>query len=780
MNLASRTTSRTPREAPNIFASISPLLCAKGRNTQSTFAPCKSLKTQGGVYARVERPVTSVPAQFPANISRVFVPAAPGIRYRIAFPGHAYMRRTGSSSMFCSLGPARSIRRKANLLAEGFSVQRNIRRLSANSFLRPLAGTIGLLLAFLAVSPVVAAPPPTASAPASDSKVPRVTVSPDKLIQYLNQSIDLYHQTTIQQQIATGPREQLLLYDNRQLATQSVQLAFQFAREQLNAMSAEPDVTAAAAANASTQYNSLRRMLVSIEKNLQDTQAEQDADTRKLATATGAKRAQLQTTIAELQGEIALATARRDAVRSMLDFVGASGSGATTVSGLRAQIDALAASVPVASAPAGGKQSSAPEPFELTGGKAAPSNIWDLFSDLFGLSSKLRAVNAMIADTNALLQTSTGLQAPFVARLRDLSKQGNTLAAQADTADRTQLAQERQQLDAIASQFRQLANAVIPLSKQRVLLNLYRKNLGDLRSVIYDRYKSDARSLGYRLGALAVLFAIVFGLAEIWRRAVYRYVHEPRRRHQFLLMRKFTFWFVVAVIVVLTFASKLGSFVTFAGFLTAGLAVALSTVLVSAIGYFFLIGKYGIRVGDRIEVNGISGEVIEIGLVRFHVMELGAGAVPTGRVVAFSNSVVFQATAGLFKQIPGAAFAWHQVTLTVPRDADFGLINKSLLGAVEGVLRDYNAGIQSAYRHMEKTGIVIPDRGLHPRLELHLTPTGIEATIRYPVDLQNASDIDARVSRELLTVLERDRKLQTPEGPAIRLKTDIPAAAPTT
>jgi small-conductance mechanosensitive channel len=665
-----------------------------------------------------------------------------------------------------------------------------MRRWSAKSLLRllagvrrcsrPLTGAIGLLLAFCALSPVVAAPPPAASTPASDSKAPRVTVSPDKLIRYLNQSIDLYHQTTIQQQIATGPQEQLLLYDNRQLATQSVQLAFQFAREQLNAMSAEPDVTAAATANSSKQYNSLRQMLVGIEKNLQQTQAEQDADTRKLAALTGAKRAQLQSTIAELQGEIALATARRDAVRSMLDFVGTSGSGATTVSGLRAQIDALASSVPVASGTAGAKQASAPEPFALTDGKAAPSNIWDLFSDLFGLSSKLRAVNAMIADTNALLQTSTGLQAPFVARLRDLSKQGNTLAAQADTADRAQLAQERQQLDSIAAQFRQLANAVIPLSKQRVLLNLYQKNLGDWRNVIYDRYKSDARSLGYRLGALAILFAVIFGLSEIWRRAVYRYVHEPRRRHQFLLIRKFTFWFVVAAIVVMTFASKLGSFVTFAGFLTAGLAIALSTVLVSVIGYFFLIGKYGIRVGDRIEVNGISGEVIEIGLARFHVMELGAGATPTGRVVAFSNSVVFQATAGLFKQIPGAAFAWHQVTLTVPREADFALIKKSLLGAVEDILRDYVTGIESAYHHMEKTGIIVPDRGLHPKLELRLTPTGIEATIRYPVDLQNASDIDARVSHELLKVLERDSKLQTPEGPAIHLKTDVPATAPTT
>lgn len=634
---------------------------------------------------------------------------------------------------------------------------------------RRLGLWLGLLFVCLRFSPVFAAP------------ASNVTVPAESLIQYLNQSIDLYHQTAIQQQIAKEPQEQLLLYDNRQLATESVQLAFQFAREQLDAMSAEPMLgTAKNQAGTSQQFTSLHNMLLSIEKNLRDTQAESDADAAKLATARGAKRVQLQSTISELQGEISLAQARRDAIQNMLVFVGSSANNAVSASGLRAQIDALASSVPAGGAAASSSGQSHPAGvFSLTAGKAAPSNIWDLLADLFGLSSKLNTVSSMLSDTEALMQTSDSLRAPFIAHLRDLSKQGDILAAQADAAGPSQLAQERQRLDAIAAQFKQLASAVIPLSKQRVLLNLYQKNLVSWRGVVYARYKTDARSLGVRLGALAVLFAAVWGLSELWRRGVYRYVHEVRRRHQFLLVRRLVFWFVISIIVILTFASKLGSFVTFAGLLTAGLAVALQNVLVSVVGYFFLIGKFGIRVGDRIEVSGITGEVIEIGLVRFHLMELGGGATPTGRVVAFSNSIVFQPTAGLFKQIPGATFAWHEVTLTLPREADFGGIKKSLLGAVEGVLRDYHEQIESVYQQMEKTGILIPERGLRPKLELHLTSAGIEATIRYPVDLQHANDIDARVSRELLTALERDSKLQTPEGPSIHLKTDVPAGAPT-
>src|SRR5437868_8075817 len=151
--------------------------------------------------------------------------------------------------------------------------------------------------------------------------------------------------------------------------------------------------------------------------------------------------------------------------------------------------------------------------------------------------------------------------------------------------------------------------------------------------------------------------AVVVG-GEIWRRTTFRYIHDVRRRYQFLLLRRVVMWVAIILIIVLAFATQLGSAVTFAGLITAGVAVALQNVIVSVVAYFFLIGKYGIRVGDRVQIGDVTGEVVDIGLVRMHIMELGgAGDMqPTGRVVAFSNSIVFQPTAGVFKQIPGTSF----------------------------------------------------------------------------------------------------------------------------
>lgn len=639
--------------------------------------------------------------------------------------------------------------------------------------------------AFAQKAPRAAANPPAAKKAEAKAAVTQqstdsaeatvASVSPAQLIDFLNQTIGWYHKVIIQQEIATAPDEQLTLYDNRQIAKQVVQLAFQFATAQADAMAEQAAATRQATPGAAApQYETLRQMQAKLDKDYRDTQAELDGDKAQLATATGVKRRTLEATVSELQGEIALIQARRDAVNSMAQFVSSSAASATGSAGLRAQIETLKASVPDATS---NVTQTSKEQRPSAAAPAANSNetdisgIWALTADLFPLSSKKSTINSLIDDTNDLSSSSKQLRGPFVAQLRTLSAKGDVLAAQADTASQSMLDQERQQLEALAAQFRQISAAVIPLSKQSVLLNLYEKNLIDWRDVVQARYKSDLKNLGVRLGFLAIIFVILFGLAELWRRAVIRYVQEPRRRHQFLLLRKFVMWFVIALILAIMLAGKLGSIATFAGLLTAGVALALQNVIVSVVGYFFLIGKYGIRVGDRVQVSGTTGEVVDVGLVRFHMMELDTGGTPTGRVVAFSNSIVFQPAAGLFKQIPGTSFTWHEASATVPRQADFTQVRAKLLEAAENVLQQYRDDIARQYHLMEKTGMLVSEKGLRPRVNLRLSAAAVEVTIRYPVDLQHAAEIDARISRELVGVLEEESESRQP-APTVRVKAD--------
>ena len=388
--------------------------------------------------------------------------------------------------------------------------------------------------------------------------------------------------------------------------------------------------------------------------------------------ASGKKRGQLQAQADEMRAELDLARARLDALHNMAQF--ASGANTTNLgaSGLQAQIQALADSVPAVSAPSNSSNAAIlpKEPLApallAAANKPVSSGIWDLTADLFATAQKIHTVDVAIQQTNALARRSKELRTPLVRRLKELSAQGDDLAKQADSASPSELTQEKQQLDAFAAQFKQISAAAIPLSEQGILLDLYQKSLTNWEVNLRSRRLTKLKGLLVRLAFLAFILGIVITAANLWRRAVYHYVHERRRRYQFLLLRKFVLWFLVAVIIAFSFASRLGSVVTFAGLITAGVAVALQSVILSIVGYFFLIGKYGIRVGDRVQIGGVTGEVVDIGLVRLHLMELSGGDyIPTGRIVAFSNSIVFQPTAGLFKQIPGTNFLWHEIALHV-------------------------------------------------------------------------------------------------------------------
>jgi len=626
----------------------------------------------------------------------------------------------------------------------------------------------------------------TAAAPQAAATAPLTAA---QVLKFLDQTIDWYHGLNVQQQMATTAIDLAILYDNRQAATQAVRLVFEFARAEAAFI---VDTTPASQGQSTvlSQYQSLGQLQARFDKLVQDTQAELDGDRQKLATAGAKDRQQLQSQISELQGELDLAGARRDAVHSMLEFVTGSSANGLGATGLRAQIEALARTIPgMTQAPtpasAGSAPTSAAAATPLSTAPLAPaaakrtdtSGIWNLAADAFALAEKIRSISSLMQQTEALEGSAKQLSAPYLAQLKALSSRGDELGKQADTANSSTLQDERAQLDALAGQFKRLAAAVIPLSKQAVLLELYDRNLGNWKDAARVDLRSDLKSLALRLGSLLLVLMIVIGGADLWRRAVYRYVTDPRRRYQFLLLRRFVFWFLLAIIISFAFASSAGSIVTFAGLITAGVAVAMQGVIIAIVGYFFLIGKFGIRVGDRVQIGGVTGEVIDVGLVRFHLMELRGGRGsdgPTGRVVAFSNSIVFQVGAGLFKQIHGTNFDWHEITLTLAAQADYADVKKRLLAAVDHVLADYREEIERQTQEIARTVIWAPVGSLQPNVQLRYVATGIEAMIRYPVDLKNAAEIDERMAREILKSLQQEPKVPLAADGAggIRLTTE--------
>jgi small-conductance mechanosensitive channel len=508
-----------------------------------------------------------------------------------------------------------------------------------------------------------------------------------------------------------------------------------------------------------------------------------EATRQKLASATGRMRDNLQTSLSEIQSELDLTNARRDAVRAMVQFFSGTGPNGIAGTGLRGQVEALARSLPeeLTKPPdekqkvAADSQSTRSVPITVNA-KGEPTGIWDLGIDLLALHRKRAVINDSIRLTDGLVAATNEMRAPLTTRLKDLSNQGDELAKQADTANTAGLASEKKQLDELTGEFKQVTARLLPLSKLSILLGIYKRSLADWQNSVGNQYNSDLRSLLLRLGVLTVILAIVFILSSIWRRAIVHYVHDVRRKYQLLLIRKIVLWVALVVVITFSFASQLTSVATFAGLMTAGVALALQSVILSIVGYFFLIGKFGIRVGDRVQIADVTGEVVDVGLVRLHLMELGArgASPPTGRVVSFPNSIVFQASAGLFKQFPGTNFVWHEIALTFSGDSDWTAVEQRIREATDAVFKEYSSELDIQQKEMARSLATSVD-ALHPRIQLHFVPAGLEVVVRYPLDLQKSAEIDDRMTRSLLEAIRREPRLKLAgsEAESVELKTEL-------
>jgi small-conductance mechanosensitive channel len=255
-------------------------------------------------------------------------------------------------------------------------------------------------------------------------------------------------------------------------------------------------------------------------------------------------------------------------------------------------------------------------------------------------------------------------------------------------------------------------------------------------------------------------------------------VKDIRRRGQVMAARRLVLGILVVIVVLLNFSDELGSAATVVGFAAAGIAVALQNVILSIAGYFFLIGRFGIKAGDRVQIGGVTGDVIDIGLVKISLMELGGTGThrePTGRVAVFSNAIVFQPSGNFFKQAPGTSFVWNEVRLTLAPDVDYRLAEKRLLDAVDEVFARYRDRVMRDYRHLERDLNVMLETP-KPQSRLHLSQSGLEIIIRYPAETYSAPQITDEISRRVLDAINREPSLRlAPQGTA-NIQSQVPPA----
>jgi small-conductance mechanosensitive channel len=557
-----------------------------------------------------------------------------------------------------------------------------------------------------------------------------------------------------------GQPSDAIYHDNaRSLALETVQLAFQSAKAEAALIAADTSGASSQAAAPAGQSN-YSKMASDISARIAALQTQLDTVSKQIATASRRNLPILTSQRGRLQGEIELNKTIQDAVQKMSSFVGSSGEGATV--GLLGSITELQRTIPELASTAKG-QNAVVNSSSQQAVQPNPAGLIKQTELAYTELTDMHSIDQLIAQTLKLRATVSSLRQPLVAELKDTIQQGQDRANQPPSTTPAQLDAEKKAFEDLTERFKRITSATLPLSQEIILLDQSHSNLLEWRQSISSEYKTVLRTVLARALVIGISLALLLILSEVWRRMTFRYVKDERRRRQFLTIRRFVTGFLVVIVLILGFVSEFSSLATFAGFITAGIAVALQAVILSVAAYFFVVGRYGINVGDRISIAGVTGDVIDIGIVRMYLMELAGTNVdlyPTGRIVVFSNSVLFQATTPLFKQLPGTEYTWHEVAISMAPGTNHQAAQDKLMAAVSSVYEHYRQEIERQFGSVERR-IDVRMRAPSPEGQLRFGDTGLEYVVRYPVEIRSAAEMDGKVTRAVLDTIGKSPEMQS-------------------
>ena len=198
---------------------------------------------------------------------------------------------------------------------------------------------------------------------------------------------------------------------------------------------------------------------------------------------------------------------------------------------------------------------------------------------------------------------------------------------------------------------------------------------------------------------------------------------------------------------------------TILGLAGAGLTVALKDFIVGFFGWFVLMGRNGIRVGDWVEINGVVGEVIEIGLLRTVLMETGNWTDtghPTGRSVAFVNS--FAIEGHFFNFSTAGQWLWDELQVLIPA----GQNPYPLVEAIQKLVQEETqAGASLAEQEWKaSTKNRLQSLSVVPAIHLRPTAAGIEMQVRYITSANERYAMRSGMYEKIVGLMHGDGKPQ--------------------
>ncbi|MBN1613589.1 MAG: mechanosensitive ion channel [Deltaproteobacteria bacterium] len=257
-----------------------------------------------------------------------------------------------------------------------------------------------------------------------------------------------------------------------------------------------------------------------------------------------------------------------------------------------------------------------------------------------------------------------------------------------------------------------------------------------------------------KIGAVVFLILILHMAMVLFKRSLAR-ISDTGTRYRVHRGASTIRYVLIVLIVAALFSDSLGKLTLIIGIASAGIAFALQEVIVSLAGWLAISFGDFYKTGDRVQLGGIKGDVIDIGILRTTLMEIGEwvkGDQYSGRIVQVANSFVFKEP--VLNYSGDFPFLWDEITLPIKYGTDYHLARNIIKGVVDEIVGDYTQGARRTWQRMVEK-YLIENAVLDPVIMIAANDNWIEFTARYIVDFKNRRAVKDRIFTRILEEIDK-------------------------
>ncbi|WP_432670975.1 mechanosensitive ion channel family protein [Flavobacterium sp. SM2513] len=210
-------------------------------------------------------------------------------------------------------------------------------------------------------------------------------------------------------------------------------------------------------------------------------------------------------------------------------------------------------------------------------------------------------------------------------------------------------------------------------------------------------------------------------------------IDDNQNRYRAGKIGSFAGYILTFILILIIFSSKLSGISTALGVAGAGVAFALQEVIASFAGWLAIMFGGFFRTGDRVQLGGIKGDVMDIGVLRTTIMETGQwvdGDLYNGRIVMIANSYVFKEP--VFNYSGDFPFLWDEIKIPIQYGSDYDLATAILNEIGSEVLGELPVNSKTDWHHLQQT-YRLEDAQTEPMVSVIANDNWVEFTLRYVV-----------------------------------------------